>query len=287
MIDAYFRNMLQRNPCTLNCRGRLLSLERTAVMGIINITPDSFYKSSRSSGAESALQVAEAMLSDEADLLDLGAQSTRPGAEMVDEETELKRLIPAVEAVHKHFPEAIISVDTFRARVAEQAVAAGASVINDISAGEDDTDMLATAGRLKTPYIAMHKKGLPATMQENPHYENVVNEVLDYFAARMALFQAHGIYDTIVDPGFGFGKTIAHNFALLARLEAFHILNRPLLVGVSRKSMIWKTLHIDAEQALNGTTVLHTAAILKGAHILRVHDVREARQAVQLCAALN
>lgn len=270
---------------TLNCKGKLLVGDKPLVMGIINATPDSFYGGSRFTGIDAILQHADQMLRDGAAILDIGGQSTRPGSKQINAEEELKRVVGAVESLHSHFPEAIISADTYYSAVATKVVEAGASMINDISAGSMDKDMIATIARLQVPYILMHMQGEPQTMQENPVYGNVTKEILDFFIARMAELREAGINDLIIDPGFGFGKTIAHNFELLRNLKLFSILERPILVGISRKSTIFRTLGNTVEQALNGTTVLNTILLLNGASILRVHDVKEAVEAVKLIEA--
>lgn len=272
---------------TLNCRGRLLVVDKPLVMGIINTTPDSFYAGSRVSGETQLLQQAEQMLKDGAAILDIGGQSTRPGSARIGAEEELQRVIGAISAIHRRFPEAYISVDTYWSVVAKEAVAAGACIVNDISAGLFDSNMLSTVAQLNAPYICMHIKGTPETMQENPVYENLVREVLDFFIERIRLCRQAGVKDIIVDPGFGFGKTIRHNFELLRQLSLLQVLELPLMVGLSRKSTVWKTLGITADEALNGTTVLHTIALLNGTHILRVHDVKEAVEAVKLVQALK
>ncbi|MFY7849685.1 MAG: dihydropteroate synthase [Bacteroidia bacterium] len=274
-------------PVQINCRGRLHVFRRPLVMGILNITPDSFYAGSRMADDSNLLRTAESMLKAGADVLDLGAQSTRPGAEMVGIDEEKRRLIPALCSIKSNFPDALISVDTFIGSVAADAAAAGADIINDVSAGEDDPEMLATVARLKLPYIAMHKQGVPATMQENPQYDDVLAEVLSDFAQKITDLASLGIHEVWIDPGFGFGKTPAHNFRLLQALEDFQVLGKPLLVGVSRKGMVWRTLGITAEEALNGSTVLHTVALLKGASILRVHDVKEAVEVRSLLEAMQ
>lgn len=267
---------------TMNCGGRLISFDKALIMGIINLTPDSFYEKSRQSSELSALKQAEKMLNDGADILDLGAVSTRPGSEEISEEEELKRLLPALKSIRKSFPECIISVDTWRSEIAKAAVNEGADIINDISGGTMDANMFETIAQFKVPYILMHIQGTPQTMQQNPTYNDVVNEVIDFLAERIQKLRLLGVADIIVDPGFGFGKTPEHNFTLLKHLEQFAILDCPILVGVSRKSMITKTLNIIANDALNGTTVLNTIALMKGAKILRVHDVKEAVEAVKL-----
>ncbi|MEN9511008.1 MAG: dihydropteroate synthase [Bacteroidota bacterium] len=271
---------------SLNCRGKLLSAERPLVMGILNLTPDSFYAGSRFNGFEAVLAQSEMMLEAGASILDLGGQSTRPGAAPVSAEEELSRVLPALEALLKRFPDAVVSIDTFYASVARACVEAGASIVNDISAGEDDPNMLETVAKLQVPYIAMHKKGTPQNMQQLAVYDDVTNEVMSYFAEKIHLFRQHGIHEVVLDPGFGFAKTVAQNFELLSRLEDFRVLGHPLLVGVSRKSMIWRTLNCTPEEALNGSTALHTVALMKGASILRVHDVREAVETIRLLDCL-
>ncbi|MDE3236000.1 MAG: dihydropteroate synthase [Bacteroidota bacterium] len=267
---------------TLNCKGKLLIIDKPIVMGIINSTPDSFYQHSRKSTIDEVLQKAEQMINEGAAILDLGGQSTRPGSEQVGAEAEMQRVVPAIAAIHQRFPETIISVDTYYAAVAREAVEAGASIVNDISGGVSDTAMLPTVAALRVPFVCMHMKGTPQNMQQNPTYENVTQEVLDFFIQQTEQCRLAGIHDIIIDPGLGFGKTIRHNFQLLHDLGIFKILEKPLLLGVSRKSTIYKTLGITPEEALNGTTVLHTLGLLNGAHILRVHDVKEAVEAIQL-----
>jgi len=269
---------------TLNCKGRLIVVDNPLVMGILNITPDSFYSGSRFENDAAVLSQAEKMLSDGADILDIGGQSTRPRSEQITVDEELKRVIGKIELIHKKFPQAIISVDTTYARVAQESVLAGASMVNDISGGNSDADMIRITGQLNVPYICMHIKGTPQTMQEKPVYENVTKEVLDFFIHKKEQCKTAGIKDMIIDPGFGFGKTIQHNFELLKNLSVFKILENPILIGVSRKSTIYKTLGITVEEALNGTTALNTIALMNGANIIRVHDVKEAKQAVKLFA---
>jgi dihydropteroate synthase len=270
---------------TLNCKGQLLSAERPLVMGILNATPDSFYSGSRFADPASLLQAAEKMLQDGADLLDIGGQSTRPGADLVGEEEELRRVVDAISLIHQRFPRALVSIDTWYARVAQEAVAAGASLVNDISGGRLDPDMLYVVGQLGVPYICMHMKGTPAGMNKEAVYEDVVKEVLDFFIGRIEDCRQAGIHDVILDPGLGFAKTHRHNLQLLRHLAVFKMTGRPLLLGISRKSTIYRTLGISAEQALNGTTVLNTLALLHGADILRVHDPKEAREAILLLEA--
>lgn len=272
---------------TLNCKGKLLTLDQPKVMGILNTTPDSFYSGSRRNSVETALPYAEKLLREGADLLDIGAQSTRPGSERVGIPEEIARITPVIRAIHQRFPEAILSVDTYYSDVAKAAIEAGAHIVNDISSGSLDANMIPSVAALGVPYVAMHMQGTPDTMTHNPVYHNIATEVLDYFIARNKQLTDAGIRDIIVDPGFGFGKTIRHNFQLMNQLEIFHLLQRPLLVGISRKSTIWKTLRITPEEALNGTTVLNTIALLKNTHILRVHDVLAAKQAIELVQSLH
>lgn len=267
---------------TLNCKGRLLTIDAPIVMGIINTTPDSFYEGSRKNNIDAALEQAEKMIAEGASILDIGAQSTRPGSTMVGPEEEIHRLYAIVEAIAKRFPDTIISVDTYYSQVATAAADMGASIINDISGGHFDPDMLATVAGLKMPYICMHVQGDAATMHKVPVYNNIVTDVMDYFIQRMEQCNKAGIADVILDPGFGFSKTPEQNFQLIRFTSSFVALGKPVLIGVSRKSTIYKTLGITAQDALNGTTVLHTAALLGGAHILRVHDVKEAIEAIRL-----
>lgn len=272
----------QSNSFSLNCNGRILTINRPVVMGIINTTPDSFFSSSRKIAAADALEQAGAMLAGGATILDLGGQSTGPGKQQVSAAEEADRVVPVIAAIRRQFPQAFISVDTYYASVAKASAAAGADIINDISGGTIDSHMLATVAALRLPYVCMHMKGTPENMHQLASYDNVTREVLDFFIARLEACRQAGIHDIIIDPGFGFAKTIAHNFQLLKEMHLLAILEKPLLAGISRKSTIYKTLGITAEEALNGTTVLNTIALQKGAHILRVHDVKEAMQVIQL-----
>ena len=275
--------MFPEKPRYINAGGRLLDLEIPKVMGIINITPDSFYKESRYSTDEEILVTAARMLEDGADILDIGGYSSRPGAKDISVDEESNRVLKAVKLINRKFPEAIISVDTFRADIAREAVVGcGASIINDISGGDSDDRMFLVVETLNVPYILMHMKGDPRTMQNKPVYEDIVADILKWFGDRIFKLKSAGLKDIIIDPGFGFGKTIDHNFELLRRLGDFSIAGLPVLVGISRKSMIWKTLDISVDEALNGTTTLNAIAIFNGADILRVHDVREAVQTVWL-----
>lgn len=270
---------------TINCKGRLLTIDQPLVMGIINITPDSFFEKSRIAIAEDALAAAQQMISAGASFIDIGGQSSRPGSVRISAAEEMSRVVPAIEAIQHALPEAIISIDTYAADVAKAAVKAGAHIINDISGGDMDPDILKVAADHNCPYICMHMQGTPDTMQHQPAYDNVTEEVLQYLAFKIETCTKAGIKDVIIDPGFGFGKTIRHNFTLLRQLKLFSILERPVLVGLSRKSTIYKTLGITADEALNGTTVLNSIALMNGALILRVHDVKEAVEAVRLYKA--
>jgi dihydropteroate synthase len=272
---------------TLNCKGRLLVVDKPLVMGIINVTPDSFFSGSRHNAVDAVLKTAGQMLKDGADILDIGGQSTRPGSIKISSEEEMKRVIPCIEEINRSFPGAILSIDTYYANVAIKSIEAGASIINDVSAGSIDNEMIQAVSKLKVPYVLMHMQGIPQTMQENPHYADVTTDVLDFMIKKVDELNKNGIHDVIIDPGFGFGKTIQHNFQLLRQLQVFRMLNKPILLGISRKSTVFKTLGITAEDSLNGTTVLHTFGLINGASILRVHDVKEARQAINLFLAYS
>lgn len=271
---------------SLNCRGRLVDLTVPAVMGILNTTPDSFYAGSRVATDE-AVVLASQMLTEGATFLDIGGYSTRPGAADIGPAEEADRVLPVIDAILASFPNALLSVDTFRASVARQAIGAGACLINDVSGGTLDPAMFATVASLNVPYVLMHLRGTPQTMQSLATYATVVTDVLDELAGRLAALRALGAKDIILDPGFGFAKSPAHTFELLSQLDAFSLFDEPLLVGLSRKTAIWKTLNSTAEEALNGTTVLNTVALLKGASIVRVHDVREAVEAIKLTQHLT
>lgn len=280
--------MDKRNEMTLNCNGRLIDLYRPVIMGILNRTPDSFFDGGRFSDENALLTQVEKMIREGAAIIDVGGASTRPGAEEVPQKEELRRVIPAIEAIKKHFPDTLISIDTWRAEVARDAVGAGASVVNDISAGRFDPQMYRTVAALGVPYILMHISGTPQTMQQNPHYEDVVNEVLDFFIRELEKLRTAGIKDIVLDPGFGFGKTVEHNYQLLKNLHVFEsVLGLPVLAGISRKSMICKVLKVKPEHALNGTTALHMVALREGARILRVHDVKEAAEVIRLWETLE
>jgi len=272
---------------TINCKGRLLNLSTPLVMGILNLTPDSFHDGGLHSGTDEILHHVERMLAYGADIIDIGGMSSKPGSKIIAVEEELKRVIAPICEISKRFPDAILSIDSVHSRVAEETVANGVSIVNDISAGTLDAEMLSTVARLRTPYIIMHMQGTPETMQESPIYDNVVTEVIDYLASRVKACRIAGINDVIIDPGFGFGKTNEHNFQLLKRLSLFKMTGCLILAGLSRKSMITKTLGIKNADALNGTTVLNTIALLNGANILRVHDVKEAKETSKLVDAIN
>ncbi len=273
---------LFNNHHLINCRGRLLDLSVPKIMGILNITPDSFFDGGKFTEQKAIINQAAKMLDEGADIIDIGANSTRPGAKMATAATELKRLLPAIAALRENFPDALLSVDTFRAVVAEKCVDQGVSIINDVSGGDLDKKMFQTIARLNVPYILMHMQGTPETMQENPEYSNVVFEVTAHLAKKVSLLNQLGVHDIIIDPGFGFGKTVEHNYQLLNALPALAYIGRPILAGVSRKSMICKVLKVNPDKALNGTTALHMAALINGATLLRVHDVKEAVQTVKL-----
>ena len=267
---------------SINCKGKLLNLGEPVVMGIINATPDSFYEGHLNLKTREILLLAGKMIKEGAAILDIGGQSTRPGSTPISVAEETDRVLPVLESIHAAYPEIILSIDTYNPAVAIAAVAGGASIVNDISGGTLDAAMLTTVAALQVPYICMHIQGRPATMQKNPVYADVVKEVLDYFIYKISDCKKAGIKDVIIDPGFGFGKTIEHNFQLLKGLAALSITGKPILTGLSRKGTIYNTLGITAAEALNGTTVLNTMALLNGACILRVHDVKEAKEAISL-----
>ena len=267
---------------TINCKGKLIDLTTPKVMGILNLTPDSFYDGGKYSNENDIILQTAKMLEEGATFIDVGAYSSRPGAKHISEEEELQRIAPIVKLLVLKFPEIMLSIDTFRSEVAKKCIELGAAIINDISAGEMDVTMMKTVGELKVPYIMMHMKGTPQNMQKNPVYKNVTEEVLYYFSEKIALARSYAINDLIIDPGFGFGKTQEHNFKILSELELFKNIELPLLIGLSRKSMIYKTLQTNAKEALNGTTSLNTISLLKGANILRVHDVKEAIECIKL-----
>lgn len=256
-------------------------------MGIVNLTPDSFFDGGKYTNQTEVLKLVEKMLEEGADILDLGGQSTRPGSKRIGAEEEFQRLLPYIDSILKHFPEAILSIDTYQAEVAKHAVYQGASIINDISGGTMDAAMFETVAALKVPYILMHIQGRPETMQQNPNYDHVTLEVLDFFTAKTSQLKQLGVTDIVLDPGFGFGKNLEHNYQLLSEMKQLSMLGFPLLAGLSRKSMVCRLLDIKPEQALNGTTALHMLALERGANILRVHDVKEAKECVKIWEQLT
>jgi dihydropteroate synthase len=272
---------------TINCRGILIDLSTPKVMGILNITPNSFYDGGKYKSETEILYQVEVMLDEGATFIDIGAYSSKQNAEFVSEQEELEKILPVINLILKHFPETILSIDTFRSEVAKATIENGAALINDISAGSLDDNMMETISRYKVPYIMMHMRGNPQTMQSLTQYDNIVKDVLFYFSEKVAQARSFGINDLILDPGFGFAKTIEQNYEVLQKMELFQNLDLPILAGVSRKSMIYKYLNVNAQEALNGTTVLNTIALTKGATILRVHDVKEAIECVALFNKTN
>lgn len=276
------------NPqTTLNCAGRLIDISRPIIMGIINVTEDSFYAGSRFTALDAILQQAEKMLREGAQILDIGGMSSRPGATIISAEEEVKRIAPVIDALTKRFPEAILSLDTIYGHSAKVGAELGVGMINDISAGRLDASMYPTVAELGLPYVLVHMQGQPGNMQKNPEYKDVVTEVLDFFIAEVGKLRTLGVKDIILDPGFGFGKKLVHNYTLLKNMHVFKILDAPILAGLSRKSMIYRLLEIEPEAALNGTTALHMVALQQGAKILRVHDVRPAAEVIRLWETLE
>ncbi len=274
-------------PTTLNCKGKLLDLSSPKVMGILNTTPDSFYDGGQFQNEKSILDQAEKMILEGVDIIDIGGMSSRPGAEIIGTEKELQRVIPAIQSIIKAFPESIISIDTINSKVAKEAVSAGASIINDISAGILDEQMFDTVAALKVPYVLMHMKGKPNNMQKAPVYDDVLTEVLDFLIERVGKLRLLGVKDIVIDPGFGFGKEIEHNFRLIRHLHVFRMMELPILAGISRKSFIYKTLNSSAKGALTGTIALHMVALDEGAKILRVHDVKAAVETIKIWESLQ
>lgn len=281
------KNTIFSSNQSINCRGKLISFKKPLIMGILNITEDSFFDGGAYISEKNWLRQTEKMLTEGADIIDIGAASTRPGAKLIDAKDEKNAITKTLKSIRKEFPDCIISIDTYHSSVAEVSVNEGADIINDISGGEIDKEMFATIGKLKSPYILMHIKGIPENMQLNTNYRNITEEIILYFSEKINQLKTLGINDIIIDPGFGFGKTLEDNYKLLSQLEIFHFFELPLLVGISRKSMINKLLNITAKEALNGTTVLNTIALQKGAKILRVHDVKEAVECVKIHEMLN
>ena len=281
------KNSLKLPIATWNCAGRIKIVDKPLIMGIINVTPDSFFDGNANLTTEDFLQKAKQMIEDGADILDIGGQSTRPGSERIAADVEIDRVLPVINAIKNNFPDILISIDTYHSSVAAAAVAAGASMVNDISAGEMDKQMMTTVAELQVPYILMHLRGTPETMQTMTNYENLVLNIADYFTVKIDACRKAGIKDVILDPGFGFAKTVAQNFELLKNLDLYNFYGLPIIVGLSRKSTIYKTLNTTPDQALNGTTVMNTIALLNGANILRVHDVKEAKEVVFLYKAYS
>ncbi len=271
----------------ISCKGKLIDLTTPKIMGILNLTPDSFYDGGLYNNIDSALAQTEKMLLEGATFIDIGGASSKPGTVEISIDEELARVLPALEEIHKKFPETIISIDTYRSDVAKKAVEAGAAMVNDISGGNLDAKMLKTVGMLGVPYVAMHMLGKPENMQDKPSYNNILTHIRSFFASKIDTAHKAGIHDIIIDPGFGFGKNLEHNYSLLKNLSSIQIHGIPMLIGVSRKSMIHKLLQIEVTDALIGTTVLNTVALLQGTQILRVHDVKEAHQAVKLIEKLK
>lgn len=272
---------------TINCNETLLSLEQPIIMGIINATPDSFYTQGRNSDLKGILHTAHNMMQEGATILDIGGLSTRPGSDSITVKEEIDRVVPAIEQIKKHFPKAIISIDTYRSEVAVAAADYGATIINDVSGGNMDKQMIKTVAKLNLPYIMMHMQGNPKVMQEAPHYDDIMVDISKYFVQKIDECRSEGIKDIILDPGFGFGKTIEHNYQLLRNLNDFNIFKLPILVGISRKSMIYKPLNTTPELSLNATTAAHTLALMNGAKILRVHDVAAAQDALNIYKLYN
>ena len=271
----------------ISCKGKLIDLTTPKIMGVLNLTPDSFYDGGSYNNKDRALAQTEKMLLEGATFIDIGGASSKPGSVEISTDVELARVLPVIEEIHKTFPETIISIDTYRSDVAKLAVAAGAAMVNDISGGNLDAKMLKTVGALGVPYVAMHMQGTPQNMQDKPSYDNILTDIRSFFAAKIDAAHKAGVHDIIIDPGFGFGKTLKHNYSLLKNLSSIKMNGIPMLIGVSRKSMIYKLLQTEVTDALNGTTVLNTVALQQGAQILRVHDVKEAHQAVQLIEKLK
>jgi dihydropteroate synthase len=271
----------------LNIKGSLLDLSSPKIMGILNVTPDSFYDGGVYSNENEILKQAEKMILDGVDIIDIGGYSSKPGAKKITIKEEEKRVLPIIKLIYKTFKKTIISVDTFRSEIAEKSINAGASIINDISGGDFDNNIYKIAERYKAPYIMMHMKGNPSNMQINPTYQNINYEIIKNLSKKIDFAQKKGVCDIIIDPGFGFGKTIEHNYQILNNLKLYKVLHKPILIGVSRKSMIYKLLKTDPSKALNGTTALNTIALINGANILRVHDVKQANEVIKLCGFLK
>ncbi|HMB64159.1 MAG TPA: dihydropteroate synthase [Eudoraea sp.] len=286
IVDKNKHRPLQEFEMTINCKGKLIDLSSPKVMGIVNLTPDSFYDGGKLRNPAVVLRHTEKMLEEGATFIDVGAYSSRPAADHISQEEELRRIEPIITSLVGEFPDILLSIDTFRSSVARSCLEAGAAMINDISAGNLDDQMLSTVAEFKVPYILMHLKGTPQTMKDHASYDDLLGDILYYFSKKVSLARANGIRDLILDPGFGFSKTVAQNYEVLQKLEVFQTFDQPILCGLSRKSMISKKLNTTVGEALNGTTALNMYALTKGAHILRVHDVREAMECVTLFGAL-
>lgn len=281
MIPDYENNVF-KSIYSFNIKGKLIDFATPKVMGIINLTSDSFYAGSRFSSDSKLLKAVEQFISDGADFIDIGALSSRPTATFISEKEEAEKLLPVLSVILKEFPETIISIDTFRSSIVEKTAEIGASIINDISAGKYDDKLFATVAKHKLPYVLMHMQGDPKNMQQSPQYKDISTEIFHFFTEKLEELKKAGVQDVILDPGFGFGKNLSHNYSLLKQLHLFHFLNCPVLAGLSRKGMIQQLVHQKSEKALNGTTVAHTIALLNGANILRVHDVKEAKEAIEI-----
>ena len=272
---------------TVNCQGQLLNVSEPQIMGILNVTPDSFYDGGRYADESAIINQVERMLTEGASIIDIGGYSSRPGAKHISEKEELERVIPIVETIHSEFPDAILSVDTFRSSIVAKAIESGASIINDISGGELDNKMFEIIAHYNVPYILMHMKGNPQTMKNESSYKNMMEEIILYFSKKINALRKMGVNDIIIDPGFGFSKTLEQNYELLHKLNEFKLFELPILVGISRKSMVNKILNVKAEDALNGSTALHALAITNGANLLRVHDVKEAIEVLKIVKAFQ
>jgi len=272
---------------TINCKGVLINFNKPKIFGILNITPDSFFDGGKYNTTKKILKQCEKMIVEGADFIDVGAQSSRPGSNELSLDEEKNRLLPNLENLIKEFPDTHFSIDTYRSKIAEESIDIGASIINDISSGNLDSSMMEVVGKKKVPYVMMHMKGIPLTMQVNTVYKNVVNEIIEFFSKKIKQAYSFGINDIIIDPGFGFGKEITDNYKILNHLELFNIFNLPVMVGISRKSMIYKKLGVNSEQSLNGTSILNTVSLTKKVKILRVHDVKEAKECIDLLQELK
>lgn len=285
--NSSVKNTIFSQKTTMNCRGKLINFDKPLVMGILNITEDSFYDGGKYTIEKTWLNQTEKMLADGADIIDIGAASTRPGAKIVSESNEMQIILRVLNSVRSKFPDCLISIDTYHSNVAKAAVENGADIINDISGGEFDDKMFEIIAKENVPYILMHIQGKPENMQLNPHYENIIQDMVLYFAKKTDTLKLSGVNDVIIDPGFGFGKTIEDNYKVMKQLDFFNLFGLPVLVGISRKSMISRLLNISAKDALNGSSILNTIALMKGAKILRVHDIKEAVEAVKIVNMIN